>query len=666
MTVVRPHKPPEYTGASTSSSPATTLHNGSSPDRYHDFARSQTHSTARSKSPSNLPSPAEEASPEQQQPSTAFVEPEKDALQRTGSRMMGMYPTVGQQMSQLARQSSACSENENRPPSPPFPHAALALSRSISAPGAIYIEWDEGDPQCPLYWSQRKKWLTTSVCVIFAACTALLATAYGSTGPQVEEAFNVSETIFLLGNTTYLAAVAFAPLVLAPFSELVGRKWIFNTSAFLTAVMIIPQALATNIYAIIFSRLIMGITASCGNSLVGGIISDIFPNGRERSLAMSTFALIIFVFQGVGPLCSSFTVQMYGWRVSFWWQMGVCFVPWIMMLLVFDETRGPVLLSKKAAQMTKETNGRVVYRCRADDEKTSVLQMIKTSVSRPIIYLTTEPIVMYFGVWIGFLWSTVFLSIGAVPIAFGTAYGWTQQQSSIVLLVLALGGCLGLVLNFWQEAVYARAVQRYNGEPPPEIRLYSCCIGAVIVPIGLFIYAWGAQSHVHPAVPIVGLVIFATGVFPIYLGVFVVLAGIYGRYASSALAAQSWLRNTGAAVSPLWTPAMYHNLGAPYATTILACIAAVLGTCPFVLLFFGPQLRARSRVAQAMQKEEEELEEQRRLEREKQERRKRRQEQKERMLSGEKPTPFARAAAQEANNDPERDIEKTAAALEQS
>lgn len=585
-------------------------------------------------------------------PSTAFIEPEKD-LQRKQSRM-GQYPTVGQQISQLARQASTCSNGENRPPSPHFPHAALALSRSISAPGAIYIDWEDGDPDCPMNWPKHKQWTITSVCVLYACCTAILAVAYGAAGEPVEREFGVSQTIFLLGNTTYLGAVAFAPLILAPFSEIIGRKWIFNASALLTAIMVIPQALATNVYGLLFPRLVMGIAASCGNSLVGGILADIFPS-HQRGLPMSIFALAIFSGQGIAPLCASYTVKEHGWRISFWWQMAVCFLPWMLMMVFLEETRGPVLLSRKAARMTKECGGSVTYRCRADDEKMSVPQMIKTSVSRPLIYLTSEPIVTSFSLWVGFLWGTVFASIGAVPIAFGAAYNWTAQQSSIVLVTLALGACFGWVLNLWQERIYARAVQKYNGSPPPEVRMYSCCIGAVVVPIGLFIYAWGAQSSVHPAVPIVGLTIFAAGVYPIYLGVFVIMSGIYGRYASSALAAQSCLRNVFAAVSPLWTPPMYHNLGAPYATTILACIAAALGTCPFVLLFFGPQIRAKSRVAKAMQKEEEELEEIKRLEKEKEERRRRRQEHKDRLLKGEQTpaTPFAQSTA---------DVEKTAAA----
>lgn len=119
-----------------------------------------------------------------------------------------------------------------------------------------------------------------------------------------------------------------------------------------------------------------------------------------------------------------------------------------------------------------------------------------------------------------------------------------------------------------------------------------------------------------------------------YMAVFVYLSDLYMRYASSALAAQSALRNILAGTFVLFTPAMYTRLTPQWATTLLALISLVLGSCPFVLLIFGAKIRARSRVAQALKREEEELAEWRAMEAAKVERRNRRREQKEEMMRG--------------------------------
>ncbi|PWN19317.1 MFS general substrate transporter [Microstroma glucosiphilum] len=559
--------------------------------------------------------------------STSFREPQKVTL--TKSRPPPPA-TRGSAAPGLARRCSAAS---SRPPSPPFPSMALALSRSTSAAGAQYIEWELDDPEDPFNWSKPKRWGLVICCMLYTGVTALVATAYSAPIDLVTAQFGISSTIYLLGNTTFLVSVAFAPLVLAPFSELVGRKNIFVVSAFVFTMMTIPQALAPNIEGIIIPRIFQGMAGSVGNSITGGIVADLFVS-HDRSLPMSFYALIVFVSQGIGPLASAWTVYAHSWRVTFWWQGAVALTSFLSLLIFFSETRGPVLLSRRAARMTKESGGKVQYRCRADDEKHSYTQMIFTSVSRPVLYFFTEPIVTAFSLWVGVLWGTVFLAIVAVPQSFTYAYGWTSEEGSLVLLILAVGGCCGWLLNLIQERWYEQAWKKHNGEPPPETRLYMCAVGALMVPVGLIWFAWGCRTGVHPAVPILGLIFFATGVFPIYMAVFVYLSDLYMRYASSALAAQSALRNILAGTFVLFTPAMYTRLTPQWATSLLALIALLLGSCPFVLLAFGAKIRARSRVAQALKREDEELAEWRAAEAAKVERRNRRREQKEEMMRG--------------------------------
>ena len=44
---------------------------------------------------------------------------------------------------------------------------------------------------------------------------------------------------------------------------------------------------------------------------------------------------------------------------------------------------------------------------------------------------------------------------------------------------------------------------------------------------------------------------------------------------------------------------MYHNLGAHYTLTVLACIAAVMAPVPFVLYRYGHAVRRMSKQVQA-------------------------------------------------------------------
>jgi hypothetical protein len=412
-----------------------------------------------------------------------------------------------------------------------------------------------------------------------------------------------------------------------------GRYPIFLVSSLLFAIFFIPLALTQETSGLLLARLFQGCVGSVGNSLVGGTVSDLYAT-KNRGMAMSLYALAIYFGQGIGPLAASYTLAnpALGWRWCFGWQGILGGVVFVLLAIFLRETRGSVILSRRAAEMTKnDPNGRI-YRCSADDDHLGFWSAVKVSLSRPAWWLISEPIVTCFSLWIGFLWGTIFLLLESVPIVF-EAYGWSDPQKALVLLCLAVGASIGWVCNFHQEKLYARAVARAApNKPAPEARLYWACVGGVLTPIGFFIFAWTGRAGITPVAPIIGLVVFCAATFWIYLAVFVYIAQCYEIYASSGLAAQSWLRNVLAGVFPLFAPAMYHNLRPEIASTILGVIAAVLGVCPFFLFFYGERIRARSKVAQALAAHEDETRERMQLEREKNERRRVKREEKEKRM----------------------------------
>jgi len=158
------------------------------------------------------------------------------------------------------------------------------------------------------------------------------------------------------------------------------------------------------------------------SSMVGGSVSDVFlPN--ERGMPMSLFCLLIFVSrrrsspslaptmlttcvllgqigQALGPFTASYTVAgPAGWRWVFWWQAIIALASFVWMFFALEETRGPVLLSRRAARLSKETGK--AMRTRADDERSSFAHAVRISLSRPAVWLVTEPIVLSFSLWIG-------------------------------------------------------------------------------------------------------------------------------------------------------------------------------------------------------------------------------------------------------------------------
>ena len=91
-------------------------------------------------------------------------------------------------------------------------------------------------------------------------------------------------------------------------------------------------------------------------------------------------------------------------------------------------------------------------------------------------------------------------------------------------------------------SVYQEKVARHYGKmsATPEGRLYFSCVESALLPIGLFWFGWTSFPQIPWIVPTLAVGCATMGIFSIYLAVFNYLADTYHRYASSALAAQSF------------------------------------------------------------------------------------------------------------------------------
>lgn len=119
----------------------------------------------------------------------------------------------------------------------------------------------------------------------------LYSTSYTSGVPGIQESFDVSfRTVVLLGMATYLLGLALGCLVLAPLSEMYGRRPIYLLTHALYAALILPVALAPNLAAILASRVFSGFFGSAVIASAPGTVNDVVST-KHRALAFSLWSL---------------------------------------------------------------------------------------------------------------------------------------------------------------------------------------------------------------------------------------------------------------------------------------------------------------------------------------------------------------------------------------
>lgn len=249
----------------------------------------------------------------------------------------------------------------------------------------IWVEFEENDPENPFNFSKTRKWTTTILAVFYTMEVAATAGAYVPGIASMERDLHVTNhELSLLGISIYPLGFGIPPLILAPFSEVFGRNPIYLFSHLFYTILFIGTGYAQNISTVLVLRFISGAMGSTGSTMVGGTIADIWTS-KERGPPMSLFALGAIFGTGIGPVWAGFVEANTSleWRWIQYIQAAYTGAALIVLLFFLKETRGSVVLTKRAARLRKET-GDQRYRARAEAERASIAILIKNSLTRPI------------------------------------------------------------------------------------------------------------------------------------------------------------------------------------------------------------------------------------------------------------------------------------------
>ncbi|BGP30492.1 hypothetical protein JCM10296v2_002247 [Rhodotorula toruloides] len=459
------------------------------------------------------------------------------------------------------------------------------------------VKWLDGEEENPQNWSGTKKWLITANAAVSTLCIAFGSSIYAGGLADFLIYFKTSVTIVTLGLSLYVLGFALGPLLWAPFSEQWGRRPVFLVTYFLFAVFNIPCALAKNIETLLICRFLAGFFGSSPLTNSGGVISDMF-SASERALGISIFALAPFAGPVLGPIIGGFLGQNASWRWLFWLLTIFAFVMWGLGFLS-PETYAPVLLRKRAAKLSAETGK--VYRSMYDLHpmfSAPFSEKMKAALLRPFVLLFKEMIILLFSIYAAFIYGILYLFFGAFTIIYQQERGWSPGVGGLPFISVGLGMVLAVVANVYDNKRYVRKLVAGGGVPlAPEARLPLCCVGGVVLPIGLFAFAWTTLPHVHWIASVIFAFPFGFGMVAVFLSMMSYIVDAYLLLAASALAANAVIRSLFGFAFPLFTHDMFKGMGTQWALTLIAFVALALAPIPFVFYIYGARIRQNSSFA---------------------------------------------------------------------
>lgn len=312
------------------------------------------------------------------------------------------------------------------------------------------------------------------------------------------------------------------------------------------------------------------------------------------SFAIATFLPLLG--PALGPLLGGVIAGSIGWPWLFWALSIFDAVLIVFAFFAFPETYGQLLLHRKAVRLSKETGEE--YYTAHDSHRQPLSTNLKNGLLRPCRLMIHQPIIQLMSLLLAFNYGTLYFVLTSFASLWTTQYHQTVTVSGLHYLALCIGytiasqGGARITDHVWQ-----RFKARAGGQTAPEYRIPLMIPGSILIPAGLLMYGWSAESHAAWPIVDTGAAIFGAGIILSTQAMQQYVMESFREHVASATAASQFLRSVCAFAFPLFAPQLYESLGYGWGNTTLAllfCALAVPG--PLVLWFLGARLRARGTV----------------------------------------------------------------------
>ncbi|KAJ5555449.1 Major facilitator superfamily domain general substrate transporter [Penicillium sp. DV-2018c] len=516
--------------------------------------------------------------------------------------------------SQISHDSEQDSEIHREPIQERYENPTDSRYRRVAS--KMVVSFGPDDPDNPVNWRNRKKFLVLSSGVMQVMNSSIGSSICSNAIPQIAEEFHITdETALVLPISIYVIGYVLGPLLWGPSSEYFGRKAPILVAYCLFMVFTLACAVADSYASLLVFRLFNGMVASAAIAIVGGLFADVHDDPMLRGRLMAYFMACTTFGPIIGPWVSGF-VAVVDWRWCFW--IGLILSGASLPLVIFlPQTYAPVILKHRAHKLRKDTGDSSIV-SPLDIESQNLRELFFVTISRPFRMIMHEYIVSLSSLYLALAYAIFYLYFEAYPTIFQGIYKMSPGVSGLMFLPIGIGAILACFVFLWYDGYLARAKAR--NAPWAFIeeyrRLPLACIGGPLYVISLFWIGWTASPNIHWVVPFLSGIPFGMGYLLIFMAMLNYLTDAYETLSASAQSAASCTRSIFGAVLPLAAKPMFNRLGVPWACSLIAFLSLGVSIIPFAFIRYGNRIRANSKFCQELKQ----LRELERLELEREER----------------------------------------------
>ncbi|KAF7188717.1 Caffeine resistance protein 5, partial [Pseudocercospora fuligena] len=446
---------------------------------------------------------------------------------------------------------------------------------------------------------EKDKMFVSSLLMVYTVTCYIGSSLYAASAKDITGIFGVSDVVSALGLSLYVLGYGVAPLLFGPLSEIptIVRVPIFSVTYIILVLLSLAAALVNVFAGLLVLRFLLDFFAAPALANAGASYGDFF-SARAMPYVICFWGGGATISSALGPLMAGFAVQAEGWRWSSWILFWFSAPVLILVLLFLPETSPDTILLRRARRLRALT-GRTDLRSASEikQAKMSPIQVAYDALIKPWQINFLDPAVLFSTIYTALTYGLYYSFFESFPLVYQGIYGFDLGQLGLTFLSLLIGLLVGVHIYCGYFYFIGDPAMSKMDSVPPEARLPPGLGGSIVIPIGLFLFAWTARISIHWSVSLIGAGISLCGLFIIVQCMLCYLPFTYPYYSGSLFAANGFARSTFAAGAILFANPLFKRLGIGGGVSLLAGLAVLCIGGMFGIYHFGATLRKRSRFA---------------------------------------------------------------------
>jgi EmrB/QacA subfamily drug resistance transporter len=188
---------------------------------------------------------------------------------------------------------------------------------------------------------RRRRLLVLAICCLSLLLVTMDNTIVNVAIPSIRSDLDASLSGLQWTVDAYILVVASLLMLSGSMGDRLGRRRVFRTGLTVFTLGSLLCSAAPSLPFLVAARMVQAVGGSMMNPVAMSIITNVFPDARERARAIGVWSAVSGLSIAIGPLAGGLLTETIGWRSIFWINAPIGIAAVVLAGRFIPESRAP-------------------------------------------------------------------------------------------------------------------------------------------------------------------------------------------------------------------------------------------------------------------------------------------------------------------------------------